>query len=333
MKKLITRISLFSLPFVLLGALILFVDPYEYYNYFNCFSHKDKLSTSLKLNPPLWKLIHYKHAPIPNILLGDSRMNQFSTDDIEKLTGIEYANLAYGAGTLSEICETFWETAAVVNLKKVYIGLNLNLYNKSNASNRVEGVKAIFSNPLLYVVNRNVIHSTFLLIKNRFGSRDNEIIEEADSQRPKMTKEAFWLEQLGETTSRYYANYSKPNDKYLELKKISQYCKQRRIKLVFIIPPTHEDLRKKARDFGLEEAEHVFRKDLTSLGTVYDFDYPNELTVSRENFDDPYHVKKDKGVMLIEEVWGNKLKYARIISQTKETTQIYRENNSATIIK
>lgn len=127
-----------------------------------------------------------------------------------------------------------------------------------------------------------------------------------------MTKEEFWNYQLDTTTTRYYGNYGRPAALFEELQKISQYCKAKQINLVFIILPTHQDLRAKVRSFGLESAEKQFRTDMMTLGKVYDFDYSNDLTTKRENFKDPYHLSDEKAMELVYEIWGGKRKYAKI---------------------
>ncbi len=312
MKKLVIKSVLFCLPFALFWSLILLVDPYEYFNYSNYISREDKLRTAAKLNYALWKLIHYKRDPRPNILLGDSRMNAFSVDTVWKISGMKFANLAQASTSLDEICATFWEANSITNLRNVYIGLNLNVFNAYNARNRFEGVKVVLANPLLYIVNQDTIHATYLLIKSQFTTRVLKRNTILDIERPEMTRDAFWRFQLEITASAAYANYSRPTLQYLKLQKISQYCRQKGIKLVFIIPATHEDLQKKARSLGLTEAADIFRKDLALLGRVYDFDWSNDLTEERENFADPFHLRTEKVDIMIEEIWGRKLKYAKI---------------------
>ncbi len=287
------------------------IDPFEYFNRSSMVSHEDKVRISSRLNYALWKLIHYRRKPSPNILLGDSRMNQLPEKKIKELTGQYYVNMAYGSGTLDEVCSTFWEATSIVPLKSVYIGLNLNLYNSYNSKNRVIGAKAILENPFLYMINRDVLKAIHLILKERIA------VDKPDGatsiELPDMTQEEFWRYQLDTTTTRYYGNYGRPVLLLKELQKISQYCVDKRINLVFIIFPTHEDLRAKVRSFRLETAERQFRIDLMTLGKVYDFDYMNDLTMSRENFKDPYHLNEEKAEELTYEIWGGKGKYVKKI--------------------
>lgn len=295
--------------------MVVVVDPYEYFNLSSVVSREDKERISYKLNYALWKLIHYRRDPKPNILLGDSRMNQLPVNKIQKLTGQHYANLAYGSGTLDEICSTFWVAASVNSIQNVYIGLNLNLYNSYNSKNRVPGAKAIIENPFLYIINRDVLKAAYLLVKERIAQNENK--GSINIERPDMTREEFWRYQLDTTTTRYYGNYGRPVMLLKELQKISQYCAAKKINLVFLIFPTHEDLRAKVRSFGLESAAKQFRSDIMALGKVYDFDYTNDLTTKRVNFKDPYHLSEDKATELVDEIWDGKRKYSLIYNDNQ----------------
>ncbi len=312
MRKVVVKAFFLLLPIAILASVVVFVDPFEYFNWFHAVSAEQKLKTSAKLNYTLWKLIHYRREPEPNILLGDSRMNHLSVQSIEELTGKRYANLAYGSGTLDEVCATFWEAASVSRLERVYIGLNLNLYNAYNSRDRVSASRAVIADPLAYLINRDVLKATLLLIEADWLSRRGHADKVQDLERPAMTVSEFWDYQLNVTTSRYYSNYARPVQRYEELCRISRYCAEHGIELTFLILPTHEDLRSKVRSFGLEEAEARFRSDLRELGTVYDFDYSNNMTDRRDNFKDPYHLTDAMASELVREIWGPEARYAKI---------------------
>ncbi len=297
MKRFLVKSLIFTIPFLILFGTIAIVDPYEYFGLFEFLSTNEKQKISYRLNYALWKLIKFRRNPVPNILLGDSRMNKINPDKIKEFSGEVYYNFSYGGGTLNEICKTFWEASKKTELKNVYIGINFNQYNVNNSRDRVSGAIATIENPLLYLVNRDVLNATFRMLMNFLTD------EGPDIETPPISKDQFWDYQLNITTKRYYANYKYPSRLHAELQNISKYCRQRHINLFFVILPTHISLQEKIKEYGLADAKDKFLSDLRELGKVYDFDYRNELTEDRGNFSDPYHIRKDLLILIIHKIW------------------------------
>ncbi len=309
MKRFLLNSISFALPFLLLFALIIIIDPFGYFNIFTAIPPEIKKSTAYRLNYALWKTIEYSKKPCANILLGDSRMERFKPEKIKEFTDVEYYNFSYGGGTLAEACKTFWFAAEITKLKNVYIGINFNLYNMHNSGDRVSGAMTIMKNPLLYLVNRDVVKAAFMIVKHLFSGKSVSL------EAPPMSRARFWEYQLNVTAKRYYKSYAYPTSLYEELNKISAYCDDKKIKLVFLILPTHVSLQKKVQAFGLQDAQQRFLSDLQGLGTVYDFDYPNPFTENRSNFNDPYHFKPDEHLSLfIKEIWHGVKGYAKVYS-------------------
>ena len=301
MKKFFIKWFCFSLPFLIFFATVLIVDPYNFFGIFNAVSIETKRKISYPINYALWKTISFRQNPLPNILLGDSRMGAINEDMIYRVTGENYFNFSYGGGTIAEACKTFWEAMNKTELKNVYIGINFNNYNANNSSDRVSGAIEVVNNPLLYLINRDVLRATFAILKNEYFPHEN-----IDVEKPPMSRDSFWDYQLNNTTRRFYTNYKYPTKMKAELERIAEFCRRKKIKLFFVILPTHVSLQKKIQNFGLIDSHKVFLSDLKQLGTVYDFDYPNELTSQRRNFKDPYHLKQDKILPLIQRIWKNK---------------------------
>ena len=277
MLKLLREMLLFCLPFVIMLFFVIVVDPFDYYAFSGIIAHDKKAKVSYKINYALWKLIEFSRKPTPNILLGDSRMNRLKTEVIKKYTQEEYYNFSYGNGTLEEICKTFWFSANQIKLKNVYIGLNLNLYNLYISKDRVNGALSLLDNPLLYLINRDVIKASIQLVKENITQNGSNI------EKPEMSREQFWDYQLDVTAKRFYSNYAYPENYYEELKKISDFCKENKIKLVFIILPTHFSLQKTVLEYNLLEAKNRFIKDVRSLGDTFDYDYFNNFTKEKNN--------------------------------------------------
>jgi hypothetical protein len=287
MKKFLNKIFLFFIPFGLYLLLVFVIDPYNYIKNNNFIKDDIKAEISYKIHYPLWKLNNFERNPSANILLGDSRTDAISTTSLSKETGEKYANLAYGGGSLEEIVVTFWLATKYTSLKKVYIGLNFNLYNKYNKNNRVEEAVSLNKNFFSYALNRYTFKASFYILSAQLFNTSFNL------EKPKMSKDEFWDYQLDFSVKSFYQQYAYPDNYYLNLKKITLYCQVNNIQLIFFIPPTHTDLQKKTEEFSLVEEEKKFISDLNSLGLVYDFNTPSKLTRSKDNFKDPFHLKEE----------------------------------------
>ncbi len=88
------------------------------------------------------------------------------------------------------------------------------------------------------------------------------------------------------------------------LTEISNWAEQNDKNLIFVIPPTIEDMQRTISIYGMEKSSHKFRIQLAKLGTVVDFDYSNELTKTIDNFSDAYHFKSTIAKKIIGEITG-----------------------------
>lgn len=303
MAHFIKGILLFFTPFQIWIFIVCIIDPYNYFPFSSqIVNEKLKLNIAYKLNYPLFKLIRFKHYSTQYILLGDSRTNSLDIGLINSYSGHDFTNLAYGGGTIPEIINTFWLINKKNELKEVYIGLNFNLYNKYNYMNRVSEAIALMDDFFAYACSNYTVESTYLIVKNMLWDVETNIGV------PNTSKEQFWLYQLNVTSKAHYKQYQYPKKYFEELKLISNYCHENKIKLVFFIPPTHYDLQLKVQEFNLQKYETIFKNDLIQLGDLYDFNYPSDLTKNKDNFDDPYHFSSPIAKMIIKDLFTNETK-------------------------
>lgn len=298
LKKLIKRGMLFSIPFLLYGLLVLAVDPFNYFKTGSLISNDLKEDISLKINYSMWKMLKYRQEPVPNILLGDSRMMSIDDQLVSKTAGEPYVNMAYGGGSLREAIDTFWFTSELGQLKNVYFGININSYNGRNNKDRVSEVLAAVDNQLLYFTNTNILIAGKKLIQASItGHKGNLGV-------PDMDKDTFWNHQLEVTTRVYLSSYSYPKEYRDELIKISEYCRENAINLNFVLFPNHADFQEKIRDYKLTQSLDNMRSDLQDMGRVFDFAFKNSITEDRNNFRDPYHFNQEIGALIVECIWS-----------------------------
>ena len=310
MKMLIRKLLFFSLPFLLWVSVVVLCDPYNYFNVSHLISDKIKLGPSFRLNCRLWKIVKFRRSPCENIILGDSRADRIDVNLIKAATGTDFFNFALYAASVPEIVDTFNYANNLKPLKNVYIGLNFNLYNSNYCDNIFSRVELFSRDYKNYLFDRTVAKALVYDIISFFNKTYFKI------GRPTADKDTFWKYNLSYGAGCFYAKYDYPAKYYQDLKQISDYCKLHHINLVFFMPPTHTDLQKRVADYGLVAAENRFMADISKLGTVYDFDYPNEWTQKREYFDDPFHFTPCVMEKIVDEIWGGNHRVARIIGKS-----------------
>ncbi len=307
LTKLVGRFALMAAPFLAYGAVILAVDPYNRFGISSLVADRYKEDISFKLNYAMWEMLQYRHDPAPNLLIGDSRMMNLPTETIDQVSGVTWANLAYGGGSLREAIDTFRFAAEQTELERVVLGVNFNLYNAADDKNRVAEVTAALDNPLLYFSNRNVMTAASKLIPAALTGREAEIGQ------PDGDKEQFWRYQLETTTRVYYGNYRYPEVYAEDLAQLAAHCAEHDIDLSFVIFPGHTDLQDQVATYELEEDYARFVREISALGTTYDFDFANDLTRDPDNFKDPYHLTDEAEPAVIDVVWGGSREHVRVL--------------------
>jgi len=288
---------LFSIPFLFYAALLVAVDPFNYFGVSPLINDAHKRATASKLHYTLWKTIDFLRDPRPNLILGDSRMGQIQAARVEEVTGDRYYNFSYGGGTIPELIDTFYFATRHVKVERVYIGASFINFNAFQNRNRFRESQSILANPLLYLVNRIVLKAAYHAVRAQWMG------ETIDVERPNEDRDAFWNHQLGTAIVSHYGRF-KYSHAYVEsLRELARYCDANGIALTFLIPPTHVELQAKIAEFGLSAEAEEFNRDLHSLGRVVDMDFDNAFTRDRENFLDPFHTAN--GDVVRGQLWGD----------------------------
>lgn len=306
---------IFISPFIILIALEIIIDPFNYF-----FSEKNqelaqlKNNLARKKNTYLYRLIEYERNQTGAIVLGDSRAQRLMPDFFKEVNGEKVVNLAAGAGSLQDVIKIFWDLSKKKTLKKVYMGVAIEGYSGTLLKDRVSQAIEVKNSPPLYLMNKFTLENTLLILKARLF---NQHVEAGD---PPFSREEFWQYELSQE-DRYLRNYSYPKNYHDELKKISEFCLKNNIKLVFIISPTHIDIQNKIPEFNLTAAYEKFKEDIKSFGDLYDFNWPNVITENKNNFLDPLHSIDSVSRIMIREVLLNQPKFAQFSKQTVTANQ------------
>jgi hypothetical protein len=302
-RFLILALGLVAAAFSLLAAFNFVIDPFNMNRLFDLGLEKELISG--RANYRLYKMSQYRHNPIPDILLGDSRANALRADLIKDIAKKDCYNFAYGGGTIYEAIDTFWYAAGKCDLRSVYIGVNFNLYNKANHSILTGEARELLENPFAAYASPFMAKVSFYnVFYALFGWN-------LVSETPALDKEQFWERQLGLATEGFYRKYIYPDDAFAQLRQIGDYCAARGIGLTFIIPPTHVDLQEKIREYRLEAQYAKYKEDLRSIADTIDYDYDNGWTRNKGLFRDPYHFGDEIRRAMVEEIWTGKLEMGR----------------------
>jgi len=294
MKRFFRKLFLVCLPFVCYAACIVLIDPSNYFNFSHLFP--DTVKTKVA-NPILPKLLDYARNPVPNIMIGDSRMASLSAADVSRTAGEDFFNFSFGGSSLNEMIDVFWYASSKAHLRHVYIGLNFSHYSDYNFNDRVSIASSLQNNPLLYLTNRTVLTSSWDTLWYSFTGMSSA------PGVPNMTKEEFWREQVA-MTNRWYGHYVYPSRYSRELHKISAYCKANNIALHFVLLPCHTDLIDGAVQAGLQPKFERYKREIAVLGPTCDYETVNNITSDRNNYLDPLHFNHELGAVLIRAVWS-----------------------------
>ena len=172
------------------------------------------------------------------------------------------------------------------------------MYNEHAYADRVFDVKEILKNPLLYIFNSNTVETIYLSIKySLLGKTPIEIKD----------KDLFWEHAINKVAIDHYSKYKYPQGMIKKLKEINDYCKRSSINLTIVIVPHHQDFHDKLVEFNLEEEEQRFKQEISQIGGVIDFNYPNIITEDTRSFGDPLHTTDSISKILIEEIFSDSL--------------------------
>jgi hypothetical protein len=306
-RRILQKGFLFGIPFLLWMIAVVTIDPFDYFDFFRVIPEPIKVANAASLNEMLFNMMKEVHQPSENLIIGDSRVENFSLDQIKAITGLDYQRLSSNALKLNEAVDLFWFANKRQRLSRVVFGLNFNQYNEYAFADRAHSVEAVIRNPLLYVFDRSVAQAMYYVVKAYMSGRP------AFSSLPPMTREEFWNYIVTVRATEHYSKYHRPDGLYRRMQEMVAFAKAQHTEVTFVIVPHHTDFQRRVEDFGLEAEAHRFRRDLKELGVrVVDYDYPNEVTANRANFKDPIHCNDAISSIIVNEVFSGQFVLGRV---------------------
>lgn len=301
MTKFIRDILFLGLPLIFWAFLVILIDPFNYFGVSSLISKETKEQNSLQVNSLLYNVIDLQHAPVENLLIGDSRTGRLPLDEIQNISGKEYKKLILYGAKLNEIFDIIYLAHDKKKLNHLVIGINFSMFNEFAYNDRVKNVKEVVKNPLSYIYNRSVAQVCYFILKA-------VIIGKNINTTPGMTKEEYWKYIIENRAYQWYGRYKYSEKLQTDLLALDHFAKDNNINLTFIIIPHNQEFRNRLVEFGLSEEENRFKTLLENLNaTVIDYDFENEITLNKIYFTDPVHYTNEIGHLIVNEVWNDSL--------------------------
>jgi len=304
----LTKSVILSIPAIVWTALVLVIDPFDYFNLSHVVPNEIKRQNAQEINTLLYHLIREAHSPSDNLLIGDSRTANLPIDEISRIAGRHYTLLTANALKLNEVVDLFWLANSYRKPTNVYVGINFSMFNEYAYADRVPAANEVVGNPLRYVFSRSTAQAV-LYVSEAYLSRHAVV-----SSTPPMSRDAFWNYMIKVRAADWYAKYKYPVNLHARLRAMADFCKSNGINLVFIIVPHHVEFQNRLWDYGVTADKVRFLAAMADINaTVVDYDYVNEITLSRGNFTDPVHYNPAIGNLIANEVWTGHYKVGRVL--------------------
>lgn len=181
MKSFIKKLILACIPFIVYLTVFTVYEPYNYWGL--------KAEKSGSWATPLARVREFMRRPSENLILGDSRMNHFDKEAVEKKTGVYYANLSTGGQGLNLSRELYEWAKGKSKIDNLIIDASFYQIRNGNESPSAAPVFAIAEKPLSYIVTRDYVTEAFGLclkdVKKHFVGEEPAQTPEPDIKDPR----------------------------------------------------------------------------------------------------------------------------------------------------
>lgn len=298
-KRLLKKILIFLLPFVMLFGVFFCFETYDYFG--------------LQKNPeyqiePLSAMRAIKTKRPTKIILGDSRMANLDVEYINELTGEEYTRLAYGGAQLGESIEMFWLATKYCKLEKVVFGINFYTSKGTqigNVDSQFQKAVPYANNVFKFATNMNYWLKALAHIKQaitnpiyiKMGLEDRVVKPEnppKDIIIPNSTMGEKWrlnMEVYADSIQLGMQGYDFQDATYEALQEVIDYCNENNISLIFVFPPVHDVIYERCVEVNdMWDDLREIKQFLYERASVYDFEIRSDFTAAQDTFYDGFHL-------------------------------------------
>jgi len=301
-RQFLLQCTKLALPILGLLALVAWIDPYCLYHTGGPVPRalKEKnlyhSGRTMPFSNMMWKLADYRRAPVPDILLGDSRLSYFDLDSLQGLTGDRYYNLGVPGGNYVTMDHLFRFADSLSHLRHVMVQVSFRGLHASQHFDIYAEPASLLKRPWAYVYNRRVIEAAGLnLYSLLFPDAIAYDVPGDDQWQAVLDAERAAAEAWEVDTAAFGT-----------LQHIADRCRAEGAQLVFVEYPTHPDLQRIMRESGLADARAAYLQRLRTMAPVIDLDQPGLFPEDRSFWRDPLHLTIDAQRALIPRIWAAK---------------------------
>jgi len=298
-RRFLLQCVLLALPLFLLFGLVAWVDPY------GLFGNNGPVPKELKkknlyhsgrtmpFSNMMWKLVEFRRTPVPDIMLGDSRLSYFDLDALKKATGHTYYNFGIPGGNYSTIDRLFHYTDSLTTLRNVYVQVSFRGLNSGNDFDIYKEPSLLLDKPYSYVYNRRVLEAAGLNLMSWLFPSSVEYNKPPPDQ---------WREVLD--AERSNADHFFPDSTvFLRLQHMADRCRAAGATLVFVEYPTHPDVQEIYGAPAIAPIREAYFEQLARIAPLIDLDRPGMFPADRSFWRDPLHLTADGQRTLIGHIW------------------------------
>lgn len=300
LRGLLLRIAAISAPFVAVFALVVVVDPYNYFGWSRAIPNEVKLKSlyhsgrTMAFSNMMWELLRFEKKPVEHVLLGDSRLTRFDLGHLKEVTGVGYANMGVPGGNYRTIADLFAFTDSIIPLKDVVVQVSFQGMNTGNDWDFYSEPRLLLDKPLLYLTNRRVLEATLLNVKGTLAPNSVEY--------DKLPQDHWRM--VIDMQRNNAANFRLDTANFVRLQRIADQCRKAGARLVFLEYPTWPEVRTLYTEAGLDPLRKQYIARLSSIATTIDLDRPGAFPTERSDWRDPLHPTAEAQRKVIDRVWG-----------------------------
>lgn len=300
-RRFLLQCALLSIPLWLLFGTVAWIDPYGLFGHSGPVPVERKernlyhSGRTMAFSNMLWKLIAFRRAPAPNILLGDSRLSYFDLDALQAASGSRYRNLGIPGGNYRTVADLFHYADSLAQLERVCVQVSFRGMNKGLDWDLYSEAHGILARPYTYLYNRRVLEATALNLASwAFPDRITYDALPPDHWQRVLEAERANAQDFHVDTAVYRI-----------LGEVAERCRQQGAELLFVEYPTHPDVQQIYAEAGLEATREAYLEKLRSIAPVVDLDRPGLFSAEADRWRDPLHLTTAAQRELIDKVWGH----------------------------
>jgi hypothetical protein len=283
------------------------VDPYNLFNISHIFPDEAKIKCFNRTDATtprgnyLWKNIAFRRDPSPNIFLGDSRMAVINIDLLEEKIGGKVSNLAIPGGNLRTIIDMFWMAAKTAKLENVFIQIDFKDYNDFGNKDLFGRIIKLLDNPLSYFFNWKYLLDSFSVFYYTMSRDENYVSRSFENRQDNWKLSELYLRNV------FAQKYFYPVQLKAEMTKISNFCNEEKINLIFVIAPNYYEEHNIVKSFNRENDYNRFINDISSLGMTINLNNGLAFSLDKSNYSDYYHIRSTMKDTLISMIFQSPL--------------------------